>query len=102
MKYETYTMENNPIAYRIVKNAFNSGKLSHSYLFSAQKNYLIESEALFLIQKLISKDGDRDPLSYPDLTVIDGSKGLISKDTVIVATEKLQQTALDSLGVKVL
>lgn len=102
MKYESYTMENNPIAYRIIKNSFESNKIAHAYLFSAQKNYQIESEALFLIKKLISKQGDRDPLTYPDLTILDGSKGIISKESVVLAVEKLQQTSLDALGIKIL
>lgn len=102
MNYESYTMENNPIAYRIIKNSFSSNKISHSYLFSAQKNYKIEAEVLFLINKLISKHGDRDPLTYPDLTILDGSKGIISKESVVLAIEKLQQTSLDDLGIKIL
>lgn len=102
MKYENYTLENNPIAYRIIKNAFVSGKISHAYIFSAPKGYEIESESLFLISKLISKESQRDPLTYPDLTVIDGSKGAILKEQVMLAAEKMQQTTLDSLGIKVL
>lgn len=102
MNFDNYTLENNPIAYKVIKNAFSSNKVSHSYLFTAPKQYEVENEPMFLIEKLISKDGKRNPLTYPDLTILDGSKGLISKESVTLAIEKLQQTSLDALGIKIL
>ena len=102
MKYEKNIKENNLIAYTILQNAINNNKVPHAYLFSAQQNQKIEEEYLFVIEKLISKNKIRDPLTYPDLNIIDGSNNIIKKEYIVSAIEQLQQTSLDEIGKKFL
>ena len=102
MIYSKIVQERDPITYTIIDNAFKSNKVPHAYLFVAQDNRDITDEYKFVIQKLISPKEDREPDTYPDLTVIDGSKGLIKKEFVISAINKLQQTPLDAAGKKIL
>ena len=107
MNYGDRIKETNPIAYRVIKNAITNDKVSHAYLFSATKNVVIGNEPLFLIQSLINENPFentklRSVFAYPDFTVIDGSEEMIKKEQVISAVNKLHQTSLDEIGVKVL
>lgn len=103
MNVEEFVKKNNPIIYDTIANAFKNKKISHAYIFSAQKHHTIDVEPLFLIEALISRDGKkRIANTYADLSILDGSQGLISKEMVTNVVSKLQQTALDKLGVKIL
>ncbi len=102
MNYKEWLQKNNIIAYRILNNSFKNNKIFHSYIFSSQKGQNIENEYLYLIQKLIDKSKNFDPLKYSDLIFLDGSKKIIKKDQVLNAINQLQQTTLDSLGKKIL
>lgn len=103
MNTEELVKKNNPIIYETIVNAFKNKKISHAYIFSAQKHHTIDVEPLFLIEALISRDGKkRDAKSFADLSVLDGTRGLITKEMVTNVVSKLQQTSLDKLGVKIL
>ena len=107
MNYGKTIKDINPVAYQIIRNAFEMNKLSHAYIFSAPRGVVVNNEPLFLIQSLISEnpfgnDELRNVSAYTDLTIIDGSEKAIVKNSVINAVEKLQQTALDAKGIKIL
>lgn len=97
----------NPTAYTIIKNAINTNKVAHAFIFSAPKRVAIEDEPMFLIQSLISENPFeaselRRIESYPDLTIIDGSEELIKKESVTDAAEKLLETPFETNGKKIL
>ncbi|NQZ66160.1 MAG: hypothetical protein HRT99_03030 [Mycoplasmatales bacterium] len=102
MKYSDIVKETNPIAFKIIDNSFKEKKLPHAYLFAAHHGQKINEEILFVAQRLIDRDEKRDPLKYPDINILDGSTSLIKKEDVLEATTRLQQTALDATGVKIL
>ena len=102
MNYKNRLKNNNIVTYKILNNSFNNNKVSHAYLFSSQHGQNIENEYIYLIQKLIPESKKNNPLNYSDLIFIDGSKNFIKKEQIINATNKLQQTALDSSGIKIL
>ena len=102
MRYADKIKNNNPIVYTIINNAFKNKKVPHAYLFSAQLGQEIKDEYLFVAQELISQNDPRDPNNYSDLITLDGSNGLIKKEHVINAINQMQQTTLDSLGIKIL
>ena len=107
MLYREKVKQYNPVAYQLIKNAFNSDKVSHAFLFSAPVGSPIEDEPRFLIQSLISEDpftsNDlRNIESYSDLQIVDGSDGLIKKEFVIDAMSNLSRTALERSGKKIL
>ena len=102
MNYKNELTKNNPIAFKILDNAFNNNKVPHAYLFSASNGQEIKNESLYLIQRLISKNELRDPLSYSDLIIISGTEKLIKKEFISQALIDLSQTPLDSAGIKIL
>ena len=106
MTYLTKTESENPIVFNTLKNAYESNKVSHAYLFSAPHNQEIINEPMMLIELLINDDPFASKLrnidAYPDMEILDGSESLIKKDDVTNATIKLQEKALDVKGVKIL
>ncbi len=96
----------NEVVYKILKQSFETNKLSHAYLFSGPANQEIINEPTMLMELLINESPfteiKKRPEAYSDLIVLDGSDGLIKKDSVIEASSKLQEKALDELGVKIL
>ncbi len=96
----------NEIVYTILKHSFENKKISHAYLFSGPSNQDIINEPNMLIELLINESPfesvQRTLNTYSDISILDGSEGLIKKDAVIKASEKLQEKALDELGVKIL
>ena len=102
MRYSENVKKNNPIIYTVIRNSINNQTIPHAVLFVADENQSIHDEYLFFIQDLISNDGERNPLAYPDLVVIDGSEEIIKKEYVIDAINRLQQTPLDECGKKFL
>ncbi|WP_127942794.1 hypothetical protein [Mycoplasma sp. ATU-Cv-703] len=100
--------ETNPTAYRIIRNSFRNKKVAHTYLFNGGIDTDLEQAPEILIQALIS-DNDifagqpgRLTKTYPDLLVVDGQSKLITKEQISAVREKLQLTALDDKGVKIL
>lgn len=96
----------NPIAYKMIAQAFLTNKLSHAFLFSSLPNYKINKEWKLLAQFLLTNDLNtdlvRDLEAYPDVVIVDGSKGLIKKESITSALKQMNQTSLEKKSPKIL
>ncbi|WKX02608.1 hypothetical protein [Candidatus Mycoplasma mahonii] len=106
MSFIEKVKKENKIVYQILANSYSNNKIVHAYLFSAMKYQEIINEPNMLIDLLINEKPfsgkTRSINSYADLIVLDGSNALIKKGLVIDAANKLQESALDDRGIKIL
>ena len=104
--------ESEKIAYTILKNTLESGRLAHSYLFSGELNNLKIEVAYLLAQSIIEGKNDfaceecntckriRNN-EYFDVIYIDGYEGLIKNEMIEHIMDEFSKTALEASGKKV-
>ena len=104
--------ESEKIAYTILKNTLESGRLAHSYLFSGELNNLKIETAYLLAQSIIEGKNDfaceecntckriRNN-EYFDVIYIDGYEGLIKNEMIEHIMDEFSKTALEASGKKV-
>ena len=103
-----------PVVYQILKNALNSNRLSHAYLFTGQKGTPRMQAALWLAQSLVCEHTEEGMAceqcvdcqriadhSYADLMILDGSEKSIKKDDILQVQQMFNRTGLEHNGQKV-
>lgn len=104
--------EKEPIAYTILKNTLESGKLAHSYLFSGELNNLKIDAAYLLAQSIIENNNSFaceecetcqriKNNEYFDVIYIDGYESSIKNEMVERIMDEFSKTALEKSGKKI-
>lgn len=104
--------QNEPIAYRSLSNALQTGKISHSYLFTGEYNPLKIETAYLLAQSIIEGSNDfacetcntckriRNN-EYFDVIYIDGYEETIKKNDIERIMDEFSRTSLELSGKKI-
>lgn len=102
-----------PIGYAILSKAFESGHISHAYLFSGKRGSKKRDMAFLFAQTLVCPNANPwaceeceaclrvKNRNYHDMILIDGTDRTIKKDEILKIQEKFAQTALESAGKKI-
>ena len=113
MQIEKYLRENQHIIYRTFVNALTNKTLSHAYLLVGNPGTPLLEVAKFLAKSIICDDPS--PLAcencitclrvesnnYPDVVILDGSKGTIKKEDILNIESKFEKTAFESKGIMI-
>lgn len=102
-----------PIAYRILQRALQSGRISHAYLFTGPEEAKKKDAALLFAQSLVcghTEDGfacetcdtcvRMERGLFADLIVLDGRERAIRKEDIIRIMDRFSATALETFGRK--
>ena len=113
MQVETYLRKYQPIIYQTFVNSFKAKHLSHAYLISGNPGTPLLEVAKFFAKSILCDDPYPlacnscitclriDDENYPDLIVIDGSKGRIKKEEVNDIETQFEKTAFESKGIMI-
>ena len=113
MQIEKYLRENQHIIYRTFVNALTNKTLSHAYLLVGNPGTPLLEVAKFLAKSIICDDPS--PLAcencitclrvesnnYPDVVILDGSKGTIKKEDILNIESRFEKTAFESKGIMI-
>ena len=113
MQIGKYLEEHQPIIYRTFVNALNNKTLSHAYLLVGNPGTPLLEVAKYLAKSIICDDPS--PLAcencitclrvesnnYPDVIILDGSKGTIKKEDVLNIESRFEKSAFESKGIMI-
>lgn len=104
--------KNQPVAYKILKNALMNKNYAHAYLFHGEKGTGKLKAAYLLAQSLVCESEGYAceecvnckrivENNFADLIVIDGSQNTIKKEDIAHIQEQFTKTALEATGKKI-
>ena len=113
MQIEKYLKEHQHIIYQTFVNSLNNKTLSHAYLLVGNPGTPLLEVAKFLAKSIICDDPS--PLAcencitclrvesnnYPDVIILDGSKGTIKKENILNIESRFEKSAFESKGVMI-
>ena len=113
MQVSTYLKKYQPIIYQTFLNSFQAKRLSHAYLIAGNPGTPLLEVAKFFAKSILCDDPDPlacnscitclrvDDENYPDLIVIDGSKGRIKKEEARAVENQFEKTAFEEKGIMI-
>lgn len=113
MQIQKYLEEHQHIIYRTFVNSLKNKTLSHAYLLVGNPGTPLLEVAKFLAKSIICDDPS--PLAcencitclrvesnnYPDVIILDGSKGTIKKEDVLNIESRFEKSAFESKGIMI-
>ena len=113
MQIEKYLKEHQPIVYQTFVNSLKNKTLSHAYLLVGNTGTPLFDVAKYLAKTILCDDPSPlacdncitclriDSDNYPDMIVLDGSKGTIKKEDVLNIESRFEKTAFESKGIMI-
>lgn len=113
MQIGKYLEKYQPVIYKTFVNSLNNKALSHAYLLVGNPGTPLLDTAKYLAKTILCDDPSPlacdtcitclrfDSENYPDVIMLDGSKGTIKKDDVLNIEARFDKTALDEKGIMI-
>lgn len=113
MQIGKYLEKYQPVIYKTFVNSLNNKALSHAYLLVGNPGTPLLDTAKYLAKTILCDDPSPlacdtcitclrfDSENYPDVIMLDGSKGTIKKDDILNIEARFDKTALDEKGIMI-
>lgn len=113
MQIGRYLKENQPIIYQTFTNSLKNKTLSHAYLLVGNPGTPLFEVGKYLAKTILCDDPSPlacdncitclriDSENYPDIIMLDGSKGTIKKEDVLNIENRFEKTAFESKGIMI-
>lgn len=113
MQIGKYLEKHQPVIYKTFVNSLQNKSLSHAFLLVGNPGTPLLETAKYLAKSIVCDDPSPlacdncitclriDSDNYPDVIMLDGSKGTIKKDDILSIEEKFDKTAFENKGIMI-
>ena len=113
MQIGKYLQTNQPIIYQTFTNSLKNHTLSHAFLLVGNPGTPLFEVAKYLAKSILCDDPTPlacnncitclriDSDNYPDIIMLDGSKGTIKKEDVLNIESRFEKTAFETKGIMI-